>query len=563
MLTALRIDNFAIVASAEIAFGSGLTIISGETGAGKSMLVHALKLVLGGRASADVVRAGADRAEIEALFEVADDVRAQERLQALGLPVDDELVIRRVVQSGGRSRATVNGRLATATQLRSLAAGLIDISSQHEHQSLVDPATHLETLDRWADVPELGATMAAAFAHAKQAHDALVDLRARVAARGDQEDWLRFQLAELDRVAPEPGELEALHEKLVQLRHVEQLRRAAANAEHALYGRERAICGELADLQGDLERAAAHDEALGRHAERLQGALAELQDAADELGRYARDLSGDADELAMREERYQELKRLAKRFGGDLDAAIARRDALQHELGELDAADQTLEQREHEVAEALEKAGAAALALRSARESAADDLAEAIGRELADLGMGQARLQVSVAPIEPGDGGLVFEGARLTERGADQVELLISPNPGEPPRPLGRIASGGELSRALLATKRVLAGQGPVGTYVFDEVDTGVGGAVAEAIGHKLKEVSTHHQVLCITHLPQIAALGDTHYRVQKRIEEGRTHSELVPIRGTARVEELARMLGGRTVSDAAREAAKALIDAA
>ncbi|MEM6930659.1 MAG: AAA family ATPase, partial [Myxococcota bacterium] len=248
MLTALRIDNFAIVASAEIAFGSGMTVLSGETGAGKSMLVHALKLVLGGRASPEVVRAGADRAEIEALFEVADDPRAQQRLRELGFPQDDELVIRRVVQAGGRSRATVNGRLTTATQLRALSAGLVDISSQHEHQTLVDPATHLETLDRWADAPELTTRMAQHYAALKQAHDELVTLRSRVATRGDQEEWLRFQLTELQRIDPEPGELEGLQETLDRLRHVEQLRRAAVRAEHALYAREGAICSELAEL---------------------------------------------------------------------------------------------------------------------------------------------------------------------------------------------------------------------------------------------------------------------------------------------------------------------------
>ncbi len=563
MLSALRIDNLAIVASAEIAFGPGLTVISGETGAGKSMLVHALKLVLGGRASPDVVRTGAERAEIEALFEVADDPRARARLEELGFPPDDELVIRRVLQAGGRSRATVNGRLTTATQLRALAAGLVDISSQHEHQTLVDPATHLDTLDRWADVPDLTQRMGEAFAELKVAHDALSELRGRVAARGEQEEWLRFQLAELERVDPEPGELETLHARLEQLRHVEVLRRAAARAEHALYAREGAICSELADLGGELDRASAYDPALRPFVDRLQSSLADLQDAADELGRYARHLSGDAEELASSEERFQELRRLAKRFGGDIEAAIARREALACELAELDTSDQLLEQREHAVAAALSQAGEAALALRAAREGAAGALARAICTELGDLGMGQARIEVSVAPLEPDASDLAFEGARLTATGADQVELLISPNPGEPPRPLGRIASGGELSRALLATKRVLAGQGPVGTYVFDEVDTGVGGAVAEAIGHKLREVAAHHQVLCITHLPQIAALGDTHYRVQKRVADGRTHSELVPIGGPQRVEELARMLGGRTVSDAAREAARALLDAA
>ena len=384
MLTALRIENLAIIASAEIAFGSGLTVISGETGAGKSMIVHALKLVLGSRASPEVVRAGAERAEIEALFEVADDPGAQRGLRELGFPHDDELVIRRIVQPGGRSRATVNGRLTTATQLRALAAGLVDISSQHEHQTLADPSTHLDTLDRFADVPDLTARMKAAFDESKQAHDALESLRRRVTSRAEQEEWLRFQLAELERVDPKPGELDALHGRLETLRHVDQLRRAASRAEHALYAREGAICGELGELQLQLDRAGSHDVALIPLANRIGAALADLQDTADELGRYARTLSGDAEELAAYEERFQELRRLAKRFGGDVEAAVARRDALTEELAELEGADVTLEQREQAVAAALTKAGKAAMALRSARHQAADRLADAIGRELAD-----------------------------------------------------------------------------------------------------------------------------------------------------------------------------------
>lgn len=558
MLTALRIRNLAIVEELEVNLGEGLTVITGETGAGKSILIRALKLVLGARARPDMVRTGTERAEIEALFDVSDNPIARERLRGLELPDDNELVIRRVIQAG-RSRGSVNGRLTTAAQLRALATGLVDISSQHAHQTLVDPATHLETLDAWANEPGLIEAVEATYRKAMETRATLLDLRRRLEERDERQDLLRFQLSEISRLNPRSGELEEIEIEVARRQHSELLRSATAGAERALYTREGAVCTELRQLEDRLIDTAQHDPSLSSIAEQLTTARTELEDAAEQLGRYAREVNSDPGELARLEERWQELRRLARRFGGDLDAAVIRRQEIEEELAILEQADDQLEELERDAARTEAAAGEAAEALSRVRRAAAEALGDAIGAELADLGMGSAYVKMAVSTLE-GAGELNRGEARLTARGMDRAELLIGPNPGEEPRPLRLIASGGELSRALLATKRVLAGLGPVGTYVFDEVDSGVGGAVAEAIGLKLREVARHHQVLCITHQPQIAALGDAHLRVEKRVRAGRTHSKMVPITDEARIEELARMLGGRTVSNAARDAARALL---
>lgn len=539
-------------------FSPGLTVITGETGSGKSILVHALQLVLGGRARPDVVRTGERQAEVEALFEVGDDARIQERLTQLGLPAEDDLVVRRVVQAG-RSRATVNGHLTTAGQLRTLAAGLVDISSQHEHQTLADPTTHMDTLDAWADPGALAAEVRDTYAQAVAALDAVSSLREKVAEGADRIDLLRFQLEELDRLDPQPGELKTLEEQIGRLGHTEALRRLAGEAEFALYSRDRSVCGEVAAVEASLTEATGLDPALAPLLAQVTAARVELEDVGAELSRYTTGLDADPEHLATLQDRLHGLRRIARRFSGGLGAAVAHRDAAHQELSVLEDAGAHLDKLQEEADAALRRAGNAAKALSAARHEAAHALGAAIGSELADLGMGEAKIHIQVAP-QPGLGGLSVDGVRLTPRGLDRVELLISPNPGETPRPLKRIASGGELSRALLATKRVLAGLGPVGTYIFDEVDAGVGGAVAESIGLKLAEVAAHHQVLCITHLPQIAALGAQHLRVTKQVSGGRTRSALVPLTADDRVEELARMLGGRTVTAAAREAARALL---
>jgi DNA repair protein RecN (Recombination protein N) len=560
MLACLRVRNLAIIDELEVTLGPGLNVVTGETGAGKSILVDALNLVLGAKGKPEVVRTGADSAEVEALFELPDDPAWRARLEASGLGDIDEIIIRRVVQASGRSRAYINGRMASAAELVELAAGLCDISSQHEHHTLVDPQTHLAYLDAYGQLGAERAAMAAATEAAQAAHRALAELEARVRGRGEREDLLRFQIHEIDELDPKPGEAASLLAERERLRHAEKLARAAGGAEDALYAGDEALCEAIGRVANEVRSAATIDARLAASADQLEGALAQLEDVARELGRYARHIEMDPDRLAEVEERLDRLKRLERKYGGDIESVLAHRVEVEAELAELDHHEERAEALRSSRDRALAEARELALVLRQRRTDAASRLGGLISEELATLGMGGARVEVAMAPLDGRGEGLEVDGARLSPTGIDRAEFLIAPNRGEEARPLRKVASGGELSRSLLAIKRVLSGLGPASLYVFDEVDTGVGGAVAEVIGQKLRDVAKHSQVLCITHLPQIAVYGDVHYKVQKEVAEGRTRSDIKELPAAERLAEIARMLGGVKVTAATRAAASEMM---
>ncbi len=562
MLTHLRVRHFAIIDQLEVGFGPGLNVVTGETGAGKSILVSALQLVLGAKARPEMVRTGAERAEVEALFDIREDAAARARLSAMGLEEDEEIVVRRVVEAEGRTRAYVNGKLATASQLAELASGLVDISSQHQHHTLADCSTHLGFLDGFAGLGRERAELAEKWRAYQAAKAAADDAEAAARARVDREDLLRFQLSEVEKLAPRPGEEEELVEAIGRLRHGASLAGLTARAEEELYSGEADLVGQLGRLVTELEGAARIDAALEALVRQLDGARAEVEDVGRELGRYTRGLRADPERLAELEERQHQLKRLARKFGGTLADALAFRLQANAELAALGGAEGRAEELRRAADAALAAVTDLARVVSARRRAEAARLGAAITDELASLGMGEARVEVEVAREErPGE--VVVDGARLGATGFDRVEFLIATNRGEAPRPLRKVASGGELSRALLALKRTLAAQGPVGLYVFDEVDTGVGGAVAEVIGRKLHEVSRHHQVLCITHLAQIAVYADTHFQVRKEVVDDRTRSAVRPLSAAERDEEIARMVGGIHVGEATRRAAMEMIRAA
>ncbi|MBX3251768.1 MAG: DNA repair protein RecN [Myxococcales bacterium] len=562
MLTCLRVANLAIIDHLEVELGPGLNVVTGETGAGKSILITALQLVLGAKGRPELVRTGADEAEVEALFELGDDAAVRERLLEAGLEAGDELVIRRVLQAEGRSRAYVNGRLTTNAQLAALASGLADISSQHQHHSLVDPRTHLDYLDAFAQL--LGERARIAEAHGALAKVAaeLDELVARFRERADREDLLRFQVEEIDALGLRAGELDDLAEERERLRHAERLARVAGGAEDALYAQDEALSEALGRIAAEVRDAAEIDSRLAPFADRLDEALVVLEDTAKELGAYAREVNLDPERLAEVEDRVDRLQRLQRKYGGDLESILEHRARAADELEGLERHEERLAEAEKRRAAALETAASVARALSASRKKASSKLGERISTELESLGMGGAQIVVDLAPLEA-KGGLEVDGARLSQTGIDRAEFLIAPNKGEPARPLAKVASGGELSRAMLAIKRVLAGLGPAGTYVFDEVDTGVGGAVAEVIGRKLHDVAAHHQVICITHLAQIAAYGQTHFRVSKRVVDDRTRSEITRIDDAERLEEIARMVGGVKITQRTRAAAAELLELA
>jgi DNA repair protein RecN (Recombination protein N) len=578
MLDTLRIRSFAIIDELEVRFEGGFNVLTGETGAGKSILVDALHLALGGRAQADSVRTGAEEAEVEALFRPRDPALSDARLAALGLPAaGPELLVRRTVQREGRSRAFVNGALATAAQLAAATRGLLDISGQHEHVGLLDAAAHLDLVDAHAQLLPLRARYEETFASLAEAERARAQLDSDESARAERADWLRYQLDEVEKTAPQPGEDEALSQERKLLTSAEKLRGGAEEAEELLRSGESAAAVAAGKAARRIEELAQIDPTLAPLAQSVRGAAAELDEAARTLGKYAARKGGDPRRLEEVDERLELLRKLARKHGGTLQAALARAGAMQQELAGLENHGEELARREAEVRRRAAAAAQIGRELSDKRRGAAAGFSRAVAAELSELGMAKSELSVRFSSIA--EGGIAFvpvpgdaespgaaarkgEAVVLGPRGLESAELLLSPNPGEELRPLARIASGGELSRVLLAVKRVLVETDPVDAYLFDEVDAGIGGATADAVGRALAAVSRGRQVLCITHLPQIAAFAARHQVAEKEVARGRTQSRVALVEGEARLRELARLLSGHQ-TEAALVHARELLDKA
>ncbi|MFL5304045.1 MAG: DNA repair protein RecN [Polyangia bacterium] len=548
MLTLLRIFGFALIDELELPFGPGLTAITGETGAGKSILVDALGLLRGGRAAAEVIRTGRDEARVEAILELPAGSGTRARLVADGREVEEGLLVRRVVARNGRGRAHLGGVLATAADLSGMVAGLIDIASQHDQQSLTDPESQLAILDAFAENEPLRAEMAEAAAARTAARMALESFSADARARGEREDLLRFQLGELEAARPAPGEDEALATERERLRGAERFFGATARGEETLYAGDGAVSERIAAVAREVAPLAALDPALAPVVESLTSAQAAVEDAARELGRYARGVRSDPTRLAEVEERLFLLQRLCRKHGGTVADLVAKQAALRAELAELGSFDEGLAARQAAVAAADGRASAAAAALSASRAEAARALEKKVTAGLRELGFASARLP------------LALEARELGPNGADRVRFLFAPNPGEEPRPLAKIASGGELSRVMLAVKQALARTDEVLTYVFDEIDAGVGGGTAEVIGRKLKRLSADRQVIVITHLPQVAAFADAHVRVTKTAARGKTKVEIERLSEAERPAEIARMLAGAAPSPQASAHAEEML---
>jgi DNA repair protein RecN (Recombination protein N) len=547
MLVALRVDNLAIVDRVELTFGRGLHVLTGETGAGKSILVDALSLLLGDRAQSDMVRAGAAEASVEAMIELGDDAVAIERFSALGIDVaDGEVVIRRVISSSGRGRVTLNGQLATVAMLAEVTRGLIDISGQHEHVSLLDSDSHVDLVDAFGELDRSRSAVSEAHGEVMGLESALSSLELSETEKARREDFLRYQIEEIASVDPKPGELEAIETERRRLAHAARLSDGVRRAEGALYSEDSAIVGILGRIQLELVQLSQLDESLARLHGAASSALAELEELARDLAHYGRNLEADPARLTELDERHDALKKLVRKHGGSIEAVLVARTAMEDELEALVHEEARRADLSAALEAASERRAALAAELSAARGKSAKSMERAIQSELASLSMAQTTLKVELVRLPA-----------IGAKGAERAEIMISPNPGEPLRPLHKTASGGELSRVLLATKRVLAGRDQVATYVFDEVDSGIGGAVAEVLGRKLLEVSREHQVFSVTHLPQVAAHADVHFRVEKRLVDGRTVSRVDRLRDDEAVEELARMLGGVSITARTRQLAK------
>ncbi|HYP86624.1 MAG TPA: AAA family ATPase, partial [Polyangiaceae bacterium] len=453
MLSCLRIRDLAIIDELELELGAGLNVLTGETGAGKSILVSALELVLGGKSRGELVRTGAKAAEVEALFDVSGDVAVREQLQALEINSEDELVVRRVLSSCGRSRAFINGQLATQQVLARLTRGLTDISSQHEHHTLTDPSTHLGFLDAFAGVSPLRQQVSRAYHALKQAEAQLADFEQRIRERETRVDLLSSQVDEIESAALRPGEDVELEQTCTRLRSVDTLLRLTGKAADQLYEQDDSVLSGLASVSRRVSEASSLDPSLTSIASQLEVLRAQLDDTARQLGRQLASLRPEPEALQRAEERLYLLSKLKRRYGGSVESVRSYLASCRAELDELNEQVTTREVLESAQARALAGAAARARELSAERRSAATRLAAAISAELASLGMGGARIQVELSPLDGDPTETAVDGARLSADGLERVEFLLAPNRGEEARALSRIASGGELSRAMLAIK--------------------------------------------------------------------------------------------------------------
>jgi DNA repair protein RecN (Recombination protein N) len=537
MLRFLGIRRLAVIDELDVEFEPGLNILTGETGAGKSILVGAIELLTGGRASGDFVRTGEDAATVQAIFE---------------RPDGREVIVRREISAEGRSRAFIDDALATAGALRELGAELVDLHGQHEHQTLLDPAEHRAHLDAFLAMPERLTAVADRFSAWRVAYAALDRSRLDDREKRARIEMAAFQLAEINKVAPQPGEDERLRGERDVLANAERLARLSQDAYGALYEGDGAALSTLAIVWKRIAELAVIDARFQPYVEERAAIKSGLDDLAMFLRGYAADLDASPDRLQAVEDRLAALERLARKHGPTLGDVIARRTALEEELAALGAGEERAASLAAEEAAAREAYLAAARELSAARRSAAPRLARALEQALAELAMEKAWMAVRFDALERPE--------EWTADGVDGVEFLLSANPGEDPRSLGRIASGGELSRLMLALRTVVRGRDARRTLVFDEVDAGIGGAAADAVGRRLQTLAADHQVLCITHLPQIAAQRGAHFQVSKRVRGGRTTTVVARLDDGGREDELARMIAGAEVTPQVLASARELL---
>ncbi len=547
MLVSLQVKNLALIENASIEFGEGLNILSGETGAGKSIIVQALELLLGARADPDLVRRGEDEAEVTGLFSGA----------------DGEWTLRRVISVLGKSRAYHEERLISAAALQEMARRSVDLAGQHENQVLLRPERHLALLDAFAGTEErvgIFRGMLAAYRELLQARELLVNREREARSR---EDFLRYQMQELESAALQEGEEERLKTERDVLKHAVRLGEVCARGMEALDGDESSAGDLLAKVLRDLQQASSIDPEFLEIAAGVETAERHVREGARLLERRASRLSADPERLCEVEDRLALISRLRKKYGLDASETdvsrvlLQKKDEIASDLKLLDSFGAEIAERE----EALKNSGKALLAeaaqLTAVRQKAAVKLSREVEKEVADLGMPKARFQVGFAAVEP---ALMIDGVPLGSEGTEKAEFLLAPNPGEGFRTLAKTASGGELSRIFLALKTVLGTGREVQTCIFDEVDAGIGGGMAEIVGKKLSLLSRRKQVIAVTHLPQIASFADHHFVICKITEKGRTQTSVRSLKPEEREEEIARMLAGVRVTDTARAHARAMI---
>jgi DNA repair protein RecN (Recombination protein N) len=550
MLAHLNISNFAIISRLEIDFKPGLNIISGETGAGKSIIINAVNLILGGRASADLIRSGTDEARVEALFNFPDNSSLKVLIAEMGIPFDGELLVKRTISREGRNRISINGSIATLQMLGRLGMVMISISGQHEHQLLLKPENHIYLLDEFGGlIPERDA-LTEAFNLYESIKARLNRLEKEINEAREKQDLAMFQIKEIEGASLAEDEDTVLEEEKKRLRYSENLKEIINESYQVLYEKEDAIVTGVARCIKGIAKGAELDRRLKPLIDILSSAKAELEEAGIELRDFRENITNDPARLEQVEERIQLINRMKRKYGPSIRDIISLKERLSGMLYNREQMESKREETVQDLKRQKEDLISRAVALSKNRKEVAGQIEKAIEAELTLLDMKGTRFKVGFREEGMETPDMMINSIR--PEGYDRVEFLLSANIGEDLRPLSRIASGGELSRIMLALKTILARKTSVETIIFDEIDAGIGGATAEIVGEKLRSLSEYNQVLCITHLPQIAGKGAAHYIVKKEVRDSRTQTVIMLLNPEERVHEVARLLGGKVISERA-----------
>ncbi len=549
MLLGLTLKNFTIIKDLSVGLSPGLNIITGETGAGKSVIVDAINIILGDKAPAENIKTGQEEAQIEALFDISNDEAIKQRLINSGFDIKSgELLIKRVIYRNSRSRVFINGSLSTLTLLSSITQGLVDIFSQHEHQSLLREENHLKIVDDFGKTADDAAHLREKFQNYLLVKKELDDLEQSKKDKTEKENYLKFQLNEINNAELSIGEDTKLDEEKLKLTNAERLQSSASSAYEELYEKENSVLGILQKLSSDFKEISKIDPKLNEVGESIERGMLQLEEAAFSIRDYTTELSSDSQSLEVIEDRIHLINSFKRKYGDSIEQIIQKRDEIEGEVNNIEHFDErvrTLTQQSRKLMDELLKL---ANALSKKRKQSSKRLCEILEVELKEVG------------IKGGSFHIEFNDKNISSSGIDALSFLFSANPGEDPKPLNRVASGGELSRIMLVLKEVIARVEGGSVIIFDEADSGVGGAIAEAVGQKIRNLSRTYQVICITHLPQVAKFADSHLTVSKTHDDNQTQVTIKSLEGNERVVELARMIGGFNITQKTLDTAQEML---
>ena len=568
MLSELVIRKFAIIDELAISFSCGFNVLSGETGAGKSIILNAINLLKGKRTTADIIRSDEQEATVEALFDISKDHPLLNKLLELGVESEDNLIIKRVISNTGKNKIFINGGLATLGMLGGIGDTLITLSGQHENQVLLDSERHIDLLDEFGGLLSLREKVETLYQDITTRCHKLKEIDLDAKKRTERASLLEFQCNEIENSQLKIKEDEDIKGEKNILIHSERLLRHSQHAYETIYNANESVIEKLKVVIRNVKEMSEIDPSLKDIYDAMDSSVIELEDIAVSLRDYSQKIEFDPNRLEEIETRLLEINRLKKKYGSEIDEILQFKDRAYRELNEISQTKENVSRIKEEIQTLKIEMLRLCEELSAMRKTAAERLQAGIEKELSSIGMDKTVFEVNIVNHAIQSKGeerekWSIDDLKMTSKGIDRVEFLISPNPGEHPRPLSRIASGGELSRVILALKGMLAKEGGAETLIFDEVDAGIGGRVADMVGEKLKSISKFHQVICITHLPQIARFADTHYFISKGLKDGRTVTSVKRLNKEQRVDEIARMLGGREISDTLREHAREMIEKA